>query len=221
MRKLSIGRFGETLTCPSPPLGAVPTKNMRWRLIHAASLSSISSKTLPIPGDYRGVLTCSCARARASRGRPVDRAAQASREGSGRSRPLPACRLLLRDGGEERSLHLAERLRASDFFVRRLARMDLRRDPPGLSGAVDAGEQEDVCRPRVALRRIGREAEAGEPGGKAPGRVSLAEIAREVPNAVVSDHVACCELRGDHVPAGIDDDPPDRDRVAGGQSRRV
>src|SRR5947207_14515459 len=53
MHKLSIGPFGETLRRPSAPLGAVPTKNMRWRPIHPASLSSIPSKPLPIPSDYR------------------------------------------------------------------------------------------------------------------------------------------------------------------------
>jgi hypothetical protein len=48
IRRLSIGPFGETFTCPSAPLGAVPTKNIRCRAIHAASFSSIASKTLPI-----------------------------------------------------------------------------------------------------------------------------------------------------------------------------
>src|SRR5215211_3802277 len=48
MRRLSIGPFGDTLTWPSAPLGAVPTKNMRWRPIQAASLPSMPGKTLPI-----------------------------------------------------------------------------------------------------------------------------------------------------------------------------
>src|SRR5689334_24342620 len=48
IRRLSIGPFGETLTCPSSPLGEVPTKNIRCRPIHAASLSSMASKTLPM-----------------------------------------------------------------------------------------------------------------------------------------------------------------------------
>src|SRR3954454_4079046 len=48
IRRLPIGPFGETLTWPSSPLGAVPTKNSRWRPIQAASLSSIASKIVPI-----------------------------------------------------------------------------------------------------------------------------------------------------------------------------
>src|SRR6186997_3119389 len=41
------------LTWPPPPLGAVPTKNIRWRPIQAASLSSMASKTLPMPRMLR------------------------------------------------------------------------------------------------------------------------------------------------------------------------
>ena len=53
-RSVSIGPLGETLTWPPSPLGAVATKNMRWRAIHAASRASIASKTLAIAhGGYR------------------------------------------------------------------------------------------------------------------------------------------------------------------------
>src|SRR4051794_37642398 len=45
--RLSIGPFGETLTCP-PARGAVPTKKTRWRAIHAARRSSMLSRTLAI-----------------------------------------------------------------------------------------------------------------------------------------------------------------------------
>src|SRR4051812_3352582 len=54
MRRLSIGPFGDTLTWPPAPLGAVPTKNSRWRPIQAASLSSMASNTFPI-GPMLGV----------------------------------------------------------------------------------------------------------------------------------------------------------------------
>ena len=39
--------LGETFTCPSPPTGAVPTKNSGCLAIHPASFSSIASKSLP------------------------------------------------------------------------------------------------------------------------------------------------------------------------------
>ncbi len=45
--KLSIGAFGETLTCP-PSSGAVPTKNITCSEIHRSSVPSISSNTFPI-----------------------------------------------------------------------------------------------------------------------------------------------------------------------------
>ena len=46
--------LGRDVDVPPSPLGAVATKNMRWRAIHAARRGSIASKTLAIAhGGYR------------------------------------------------------------------------------------------------------------------------------------------------------------------------
>jgi hypothetical protein len=48
-RSVSIGPFGDTLTCPSSARGAVPTKKSAWRAIQARWWSSMRSKMRPMP----------------------------------------------------------------------------------------------------------------------------------------------------------------------------
>src|SRR5215218_3987314 len=48
-----IGPFGETLTCPSAPSGALPTKYIDWPAIQVARRSSIVSYSRAIASPWR------------------------------------------------------------------------------------------------------------------------------------------------------------------------
>src|SRR5207247_822213 len=122
-------------------------------------------------------------------------------------------------GREDRRLALAER-RVAEVVLEtgaaevRLARMDLDRDPARVLGAVDACEQ-DYRLPLCVAEALAREQRV-----EASRRVALGEVAGEAGDAVRPDHVTRRELCGDGVARAVEDDPPDRGRLARRQPGR-